>query len=423
MKKIKPPKERKPIKTQAQEGTLIGHRGRRPIYIPDDAKHAFICGTTGSGKTVALSNFIKRAMEKEYPLPIIDGKGDTGAGSLLDIVHILNRQHKRKVYVINLSDPASSDKYNPFKNASPTMAKDMIINMTDWSEEHYKLNTERYIQRLLQLLERARIQFSFNKIIKHIPIEKFKELSGDLLKAELITKEEHTENMEISNTSGKITQGSMARFSTIAESEVGSIFSDDGIDLSQALQEKAIILFILNPLIYPELSPAFGRLILIDTKKAIGSLFKSNIGKTFLIMDEINVYASPVLTDLVNKSRSAGVTCILSTQSLSDLDYACGEAYKEQIIENCNNYVVMRQNSGINADHWSNILGTKATMEVTYQLQQKGLDTSATGFGSAKRVREYLYHPDDIKTLQTGQGIFLSRDMGTNSKIDVNKPF
>ena len=83
----------------------------------------------------------------------------------------------------------------------------------------------------------------------------------------------------------------------------------------------------------------------------------------------------------------------------------------------------MRQNSGVNAEHWANILGTRATMEVTYQLQQKGLDTSETGFGSARRVREYLFHPDDIKTLQTGKGIFLSRDTNFYSRINVNKPF
>jgi len=194
------------------------------------------------------------------------------------------------------------------------------------------------------------------------------------------------------------------------------------------MSEKAIILFILNPLTYPEASPAFGRLVLIDAKKAIGKLFEANKDKdqpqrTFFIMDEINTYATTGLTDLVNKSRSAGVTCVLATQSLSDLDQACGSAYKEQIVENCNNYIVMRQNSGVNAENWANILGTRATMDVTYQLQQRGLDTSATGFGSARRVREFLFHPDDIKALQTGQAVYLSRDMNAHSRVGVNKGF
>lgn len=152
------------------------------------------------------------------------------------------------------------------------------------------------------------------------------------------------------------------------------------------MQENAIILFILNPLTYPELSPAMGRLALIDAKQAVSTLFELHKERSYFIFDEISSYATPGLVDLVNKSRSANVTCVLATQSLSDLDYAVNENYKEQIIENCNNYIVMRQNSGVNAEHWAGILGTKPTLEVTYQLQQRGLDTSETGFGSAKRV-------------------------------------
>ena len=428
LKAVRQHKKANKPKHQPQEGTLIGHAGRKPLYIPDNAKHVFICGTTGSGKTVALSNFIKRTIDKDYPALIIDGKGDTGQGSILDIINTMNHEAKKKVYVVNLSDPQNSDHYNPFKNASPTVAKDMIINMTDWSEEHYKLNAERYIQRILQLLEIGQYKLSFQRIIKCMQPEKFMQLSKILLEAELITKSQHQDNIELAGTSGKISQSSIARFSTIAESEIGGIFASDGIDIAGALEEKAIILFILNPLTYPELSPAFGRLVLIDSKKAIGKLFDANKGrvkpqKTFFIMDEINVYATTALTDLVNKSRSAGVTCVLATQSLSDLDFACGESYKEQIVENCNNYIIMRQNSGVNAEKWANILGTRATMDVTYQLQQRGLETSETGFGSARRTREFLYHPDDIKTLRTGKGFYLSRDTNFHSKININKEF
>ena len=154
---------------------------------------------------------------------------------------------------------------------------------------------------------------------------------------------------------------------------MGEVFSDTGIDIATALKEKAIILFILNPLIYPELSPAFGRLVLIDSKKAISQRFNSR-NRTFFLFDEINVYASKTLIDLVNKSRSANVTCVLATQSLSDLASAEDEDFTQQIIENCNNYLVLRQNSAVNSENWANILGTRQTMEVTYQLQQKEKD-------------------------------------------------
>ena len=417
MKKSKPIKQNEPPK-----GTIIGFDGRRAICIPDNAKHVFVCGTTGSGKTVALSNFIKNAIENDLPALIVDGKGDIGNGSLLDIVQKLN-QNRKKVYTINLSEPETSDKYNPFLNASSAMATDMLINMTEWSEEHYKLNAERYIQRILQLLELAKIPLSFGKIITCMKPTKFTDMSNYLLKMELISKEEHVDNLELLKTSGKIAQSSVARFSTIAESEAGKILSDNGINIAQALKENAIILFILNPMLFPELSPAFGRLALIDSKIAIGELYRNRVPRTFFIMDEISSYATTALTDLVNKSRSANVTCVLATQSLSDLDFAVNEAYKEQIIENCNNYIILRQNSGVNADYWANVIGTRATLETTHQLQQTGLITAETGYGSVRRVREYLYHPDDIKVLQTGKGVFLSRDTNIHCRVNIYKPF
>ena len=412
--------DNKPVKVLPEQAVALGKTpSGKNIYIPYDVKHIAIFGTTGSGKTVALANFIKSAINNSFPLVIVDGKGDIGAGSLLDITTRL--KGNRKLYVINLTNPINSDKYNPFQSSSPTAIKDMIINMTTWSEEHYKLNTERYIQRVLNILCKFPQKLSFSTIIKFMNTNKFIEASMELLKNNIITKEYHQENIELAKTSGRIAESAIARFATIAESEVGQIFNKDGIDIYTALQENAIILFILNPMLYPEISPAFGRLILIDSKQAVNKSF-GDTRRKFFLYDELSSYASTSLLDLVNKSRSANITCILATQSLSDLDVV-GENFKEQVIENCNNYIILRQNSSVNAEHLANILGTRATMEVTYQLQQKGLSTTETGFGSAKRTREFLYHPDEIKVLPTGRGIYMSKDSNYHSKVIINKPF
>ena len=410
-------------KTPPPNQTLIGFSHQKPVYIPDQCKHCFICGTTGSGKTVALSNFIRHGIQGDYPLLLVDGKGDIGNGSILEISKQFCREHKRKLYVINLSDPAHSDPYNPFSHASPTACKDMLINLTQWSEEHYKLNTERYLQKLVILLCQAEIPLSFQSILQYIPVPQFEKLSSQLLKNEVISKPEHLLNLEICKASGKIAESACARFSTISESEAGQIFDENGIDIYTAIQEKAVILFVLNPLLYPELSPLMGRMVLIDAKQAVSKCFNSNLERGFFLFDEISSYASPALIDLVNKSRSANITCILATQSLSDLDYSVDSAFREQVIENCNNYLVLRQNSAVNAEAWANILGTRQTIDVTYQIEQQARNTNTTGLGSARRVREFLYHPDDIKSLQAGEGFYLSRDQNFHCKLHVHKPF
>jgi type IV secretory pathway TraG/TraD family ATPase VirD4 len=404
------------------DGTFIGMNGNRRVYTADDAKHIFVCGTTGSGKTVVLSNYIKQAIDRDYPLLLVDGKGDVGNGSMLDIVRRMNPPG-RKLYVVNLTNPQSSDHYNPFRETAPTIAKDMLVNLTKWNEEHYKLNAERYLQRLVFLLHGAGTPLSLKNIVRYMPAKRFTELSAELLRAGKIEKDDHSDNVEIVETSGKVSKDSVARFALIAESELGHIFSENGVDIYTAIRERATILFILNPLIYPELSPLLGRLVLIDCKKAVSKLFGGEIGRSFFVFDEINVYASTALIDLVNKSRSANVTCILATQSLSDLASAEDENFKEQVIENCNNYIVMRQNSAVNSEAWANILGTRNTMEMTYQMENKKGMTVDTGLGSARQVRAFNYHPDEIKSLPQGQAFFLSRDTNKHCKVKIHKPF
>ncbi|MDR1463772.1 MAG: type IV secretion system DNA-binding domain-containing protein [Oscillospiraceae bacterium] len=404
----------------AEESVFIGTANRKNVFIPSDAKHVFICGTTGSGKTVALANFLQAGAQFDYPMLIIDGKGDTNAGSLLEMTRQLCPD--RKIYVINLNDPTASDKYNPFKNTSTDVIKDMLINMTSWSEPHYKYNTERYIGRLCRLLAMQDIAISLDSLTQYLPKASFVKLSKDISEKKLISKEEHLEDVALAKVSGEIAEGAAARFATIRDSDLGKIFDESGIDIYTALQENAVILFILNPLLYPETSPLIGNLIIIDSKKAVSHFYHEKKKRIFYIMDEINTYASGALLDLVNKSRSANVTCILATQSLSDLGQV-SEQFTEQVIENCNNYIVLRQNSSVNAEHWANVVGTRETLQATYQITGESGEAQSTNLGSLRKTREYLYHPDDIKLLGTGQAIFVSRDKMLHTRVNINKPF
>ena len=404
-----------------QDKTLIGiSTNKKNVFIANEAKHVFICGTTGSGKTIAISNFIKSGADYNYPMLIVDGKGDTDKGSLIEIV--MKICPNRKKYVINFNEPSKSNKYNPFKNTDTDVIKDMLINMTEWSEPHYKYNTERYILKLCKLIKFSNTEISLESLIKYLPSANFTKLSKDLSFHNLINKEEHIENMELAKISGQIAESASARFATIKESNIGKIFDNSGIDIYTALKENAIILFILNPLLYPEMSPLIGNLIIIDSKKAVSNFYQHKKKRIFYILDEINVYANSSLLDLVNKSRSANITCILATQSLSDLNNI-SENFKEQIIENCNNYIVLRQNSSTNAENWSNVIGTRATMQATYQITGESGKVKSTDLGSLRKTREFIYHPDDIKQLSTGTAIYLSRDFNVHTKVKINKPF
>jgi len=116
------------LMTAKEPSTLIGYnQNKKAVYCEDKAKHIFVAGTTGSGKTVLLSNFIKSGVSKGYGMFIVDGKGDVGECSMLDITEKFCAEFNKPLIVINMSDPEKSAKYNPFGGASDTMCKDMLI--------------------------------------------------------------------------------------------------------------------------------------------------------------------------------------------------------------------------------------------------------------------------------------------------------
>lgn len=103
-----------------------------------------------------MSNFIESIFKYDYPALIVDGKGDINDGSIYDYIEQLKKEYpNKKVYIVDMNNPNTCDKYNPFYQANdkqPTVIKDMLINMTDWSEEHYKVNASRYIQKVIYLM-------------------------------------------------------------------------------------------------------------------------------------------------------------------------------------------------------------------------------------------------------------------------------
>jgi type IV secretory pathway TraG/TraD family ATPase VirD4 len=411
------------LQTHEEKTTLIGvdYDKVKAVKINDNAKHVLIAGTTGAGKTVSISNFIENAMQKGYPVLAVDGKGDLGKGSLLHYMESLSKKYNRKLYVINFVNPETSDYYNPFKDAGMTEAKDMLIGMNNWSEEHYKVNTERYLQQLIKILNMNNTILDLNTIIKYSPTQ-FQKLIDEMKDNGTLLIDEYTKITEIIKSTATIVSSAMARFATTAESEAGIIFNSKGIDIYTALKEKANILIILDSLGKPELSKQVGRLAILDAKKAVGKLFGDATRKLF-ILDEFNVYASDVAIDLLNKSRSANVTCVPAVQSLSDLDKAGGVALRNQVIENCNNYIIMRQNSSDSSMTWEKIIGQEEIDKYTYNVQKKaglfGTRAITSDNTSMHTAMESKHTATEIQELQQGQSIFISKDQGIDKRIKM----
>ena len=385
----------------------------------DYSKNIFITGKNGSGKTVAISNFVQGHIEKGQFCVIMDGKGDVGKYSLYDIVTRLCLKYNRKLYIINQSLPEETHAYNPFKGCNATQIKDMLINMSDWSEEHYKALNSEYFQALAQFMIDLEIPISFNSIIHYGILENFvSELEENKEELDL---NDYQYYASVINRCGNQVQASISRYSTLARGIGKKMFRDKNtFNLQTAYEEKAVVLVLLNNLEYTDFARGVGLLVINDIKNVLGRItkIKGKHEEFLCVYDELSVYFSEMMIDIVNKSRSLGGTNILSTQTIADMDII-DENARRIIINNMHGFFLLKQADDKSAEALANAIGTKKANEVTSKIDSYG----KTGDGTIKIVDEFKVHPNDLKELPLGIGYWIDTMVDNYKAIRTRLPY
>jgi CheY-like chemotaxis protein len=113
------------------KGILLGEKktvnGTSPIRISEEAlaRHLYIMGQTGTGKSTLLKTMIADCLQKNCGFALIDPHGD-----LFDEVQKLIPKAKRnKLVVLNTTDPKNSAKHNPIGyDENNPQSKSLVIN-------------------------------------------------------------------------------------------------------------------------------------------------------------------------------------------------------------------------------------------------------------------------------------------------------
>ena len=118
------------------------------------------------------------------------------------------------------------------------------------------------------------------------------------------------------------------------------------------------------------------------------------------ILDDFQDYIYEGFATILNKSRSANVGVVFCHQSLGDLDKV-SEAFRNVVLTNTNIKVVMRMNDPTTCEHFATTFGTIRSTKIT----EKVSGDEKTGDGTVREVEQFIYHPNEFKTLGLGQGI------------------
>ena len=384
---------------EIDEGTLIGidKESRKRVQLSDkDANtHTLVLGTTGSGKTVTVLNFVESAINRQLPVIYVDGKGDY---ALARQVMTYARAQGRPAYLFAMN--GQSCVYNPMVSGGYTAKKDRIIELREWSEDHYRKLSEGYMQMVFKVLEACGVTTDLLTVADYMSTARLTELieqQGNALANRerllaVIKKRESTEQK---------VQSLLEEVWGLAESEIGHLLDTTAcdparvLDLVTAIEQRAVVYFCLPALQFPSQAKLVGKLVVNDLKSAAATQLdkpENDRIPVYAILDEFSVFAGEQVYNLICQGRSAGVRAILATQSVADIGRGVingPDLFIRQVFANCNNYLIQRLNAAEDVTAMVEMIGTEDAVVHTAQVDI----LAPTGLGSARRTKAFTRPP------------------------------
>jgi type IV secretory pathway TraG/TraD family ATPase VirD4 len=236
---------------------------------------------------------------------------------------------------------------------------------------------------------------------------------------DLKTLIEETENAvykaELSKMSGefnslrKYLSGLMADLYLYSASEFSSLVNVERseIDLLGAYKNNEIIYFQLSLQGYGDTAKRMGRMILQDIR-SLSSYIQANLkskDRHFfgILIDDAASFLDLNFIDVLNKARASGLAIMLLHQSPGDLVFRRDISSQQQIMENTNIKIIMRQDDPQSVEKLTKMGGTRKTLISTYQTEEKFLGKGLTGTGSIREGQAFRMDPDLIRGLRRGE--------------------
>ncbi len=388
------------------------------LFLPDRLlnQHMFLMGAPGSGKTRGLEVLIEQAVRRGDAVVVIDPKGDEG---LLDRTYDSAVRHGRsgQFRVLAVPYPYKSARYNPLASfVSPSDVADRICSIMPrrgeseafrnfaWQfvsivataihrigervslakiENYCFHNAWLLVRRLIDKLcpalpKSPDIRVLLNTYRQYCVREKKSFLEIDQMIAMASMDEEYF---------GKIAGALRTVLAKLTSSSIGYLLCPEDVPLPEALEgkdcpptlswksidhERLVVYFFLGSLIGSDSASATARMCLSDFASYLGQKYAFDDASWFVkhrltvIIDEVADAVAPECINILNKSRGAGVSVVMSGQSLADLEVALGSAADaRRALANVGSFLTLRAANPDDAKYFSEKVGVRPLPVVT----------------------------------------------------------
>ncbi|HEY3728288.1 MAG TPA: helicase HerA-like domain-containing protein, partial [Solirubrobacteraceae bacterium] len=389
-------------------GVVLGADDRgRPVTLtePQLGAHGLIVGASGAGKSTTLLTILEDRIRSGGPVVALDLKGSPGfAGSLQRAAADAGRP-------FSLWTPDGPGNWNPLAHGNPTVLKDKLIGAERFSEPHYMRAAERYVQTVFRVLQAAAPQRA-PRLDEVVALMEPRRLSGVLRQVErplADSVQDYLAGMGPDQLSA--VRGLGTRLALLTESAAGPHLlpaapgTGHTIDLPRALEGPEVVVFSLNSSLYGKLAAQLGTLAIQDLTAAVGQRQSQAGGRppmpAMIGIDEFSALGADNVLALLARGRDAGVTVLLATQELTDLDRAA-RGFREQVLGIISVKIAHRQDVPASAGMIAEMIGTEWVWAETRNLQSPFAHRGASR-GTRREVERFRVHPNEIKSLVTGQ--------------------
>ncbi|MFH0986039.1 MAG: TraM recognition domain-containing protein [Candidatus Omnitrophota bacterium] len=396
--------------------------GGEAVYLTCEQRsmHAEVVGSTGTGKSESvLLPLLAHDIRNGRGAIVIDGKGDR---ELLDRIHsiVVRADRLEDFYFFSLAKPDKCNSYNPLLRGNATELKDKIIGSMIWNEEFYRKMAEQAMLTLLKALKERPCEkgsdkpptILFSEVYRCLTdFKALQELANATVDPE--TKGDLGKMLGRFDQNHKFLSGLIADLYLTSRSEFSKLVDTPTpeIDLLKIYKGNKIVYFQLNLQGYGETAKRMGRMILQDIRTVSGYIQSDMLTSERhffpVFVDDASSFLDINFIDFLNKARAAGFGIMLLHQSLGDLVVRRDPSFQQQVIENTNIKIILRQDDPDSVEKLTKIGGTKKTLISTYQTEQKFTGKDFTGVGSIREGQEFRIEPDLIRGLKRGEAVVI----------------
>lgn len=381
----------------------------------------FIPGAPGSGKTVTLAAHASVYLRAGMGAVVVDPKGDRYLREVL----IREAAQARRSFVEWAPDGPTS--YNPLGRGTPTEIADKALASERFTEPHYLRQAQRYLGLVLAGMRSAEEwPASLAGVVRYFDPGRLEHLArrcDDDLQERI---ERYVDELS-ARARGELA-GVRDRLAVLAESELGPWLepSERELDLARLLARRDVAYVQLDADRFPLASQMLGAAIVVDLVNVTSGLHGSE-PSGLVVIDEFAALAAEQVSRLLSRSRSAGLSVLIGTQSFADLTVARPndqtDSLRRQVLADVDYVVAHRQSEPEAAEILASMAGTQPNWTLTRHTRTQLGASAPADEGTRKRTREFVRHPDEFKRLGVGEAIVIEPAAGVEPQmVGIWKP-